>query len=106
MVISSRTPEGDQNRCPVCGQECRVEPSEPLRDGPCPHCGHLLWFAKSRERHAASRNSALVQIAEMRFGPIPPELRPAVANLVAGDKPLLLERVVAAMSWTELLGVE
>jgi len=44
MVISSRTPEGRPNRCPVCGSAITIEPSEPAGDAPCPHCGHLLWF--------------------------------------------------------------
>src|SRR5437899_2528662 len=45
MNISSRTPEGRPNRCPVCGKELCIEPSSSTRDAPCPHCGHLLWFA-------------------------------------------------------------
>lgn len=44
MIISSRTPEGDPNRCVVCGTRIRIEPSEPTRDAPCPACGHLLWW--------------------------------------------------------------
>ena len=44
MVISSRTPEGRPNRCPVCGSAVKIEPSDPAGDAPCPHCGHLLWF--------------------------------------------------------------
>ena len=44
MNISSRTPEGDPNRCPVCGLELRLEPSRPPGDAPCPSCGCLLWF--------------------------------------------------------------
>ena len=44
MEISSRTPEGEPNRCPVCGKTVRLEPSEPFGDAPCPHCGHLLMF--------------------------------------------------------------
>jgi anti-sigma B factor antagonist len=44
MSISSRTPEGEFNRCPVCGNAIRIEPSNDNRDAPCPHCGHLLWF--------------------------------------------------------------
>lgn len=44
MSISSRTPEGDPNRCPVCGQVVRLEPSWPPGDAPCPACGSLLWF--------------------------------------------------------------
>jgi anti-anti-sigma factor len=46
MVISSRTPEGEPNRCPVCGNTLRIEPSDPAGDAPCPHCGHLLWFTR------------------------------------------------------------
>ena len=45
MVISSRTPEGQPNHCPVCGTPLRIEPSDPAGDAPCPRCGHLLWFA-------------------------------------------------------------
>ena len=44
MKPSSRTPEGQPNRCPVCGKEIRIEPSHPAGDAPCPCCGHLLWF--------------------------------------------------------------
>jgi anti-sigma B factor antagonist len=44
MVISSRTPEGTPNHCPVCGAFLRIEPSGPTGDAPCPRCGHLLWF--------------------------------------------------------------
>jgi acyl carrier protein len=43
-VVSSRTPEGQPNRCPICGQEVRVEPSLFFGDAPCPSCGSLLWF--------------------------------------------------------------
>jgi anti-anti-sigma factor len=45
MVISSRTPEGSPNLCPVCGSRIKVEPSDPAADAPCPTCGHRLWFA-------------------------------------------------------------
>jgi anti-anti-sigma factor len=44
MVISSRTPEGLPNHCPVCNSDLRIEPSDPAGDAPCPRCGHLLWF--------------------------------------------------------------
>ncbi len=45
MIISSRTPEGEQNRCPVCASEIWLNPSQPVGDAPCPHCGHLLWYS-------------------------------------------------------------
>jgi len=44
MEPSSRIPEGDPNRCPICGHDIRVEPSIPPGDAPCPYCGHLFWF--------------------------------------------------------------
>jgi acyl carrier protein len=42
--MSSRTPEGSPNRCPVCGNTGRIEPPVPFGEAPCPCCGHLLWF--------------------------------------------------------------
>lgn len=47
MLISSRTPEGRDQRCTVCGTISRIEPSSPNDDAPCPACGHLLWFSPS-----------------------------------------------------------
>ncbi len=44
MTISSRTPEGVPNRCPVCDHDFRIEPSLPSGDAPCPACGSLVWF--------------------------------------------------------------
>ena len=44
MQPSSRTPEGEPNRCPVCGKTLHIEPSRRPGDAPCPHCGHLLLF--------------------------------------------------------------
>jgi anti-anti-sigma factor len=29
----------------VCGSHLGIEASDPAGDAPCPHCGHLLWFA-------------------------------------------------------------
>ncbi len=42
-VISSRTPEGEPARCPICGVLDAIEPSLLGGDAPCPSCGHLLW---------------------------------------------------------------
>jgi ABC-type transporter Mla MlaB component len=44
MVISSRTPEGQPNHCPVCDSDLTIEPFHPAGDAPCPSCGNLLWF--------------------------------------------------------------
>ncbi len=49
MTISSRTPEGVPNRCPVCDHDFRMEPSLPSGDAPCPACGSLVWFGDTRE---------------------------------------------------------
>jgi anti-anti-sigma factor len=44
MPISSRTPEGRPNCCPVYGATLKIEPSDPAGDAPCAQCGQLLWF--------------------------------------------------------------
>ncbi len=49
LFISSRTPEGEPNRCPLCGASICLEPSQPAGDAPCPNCGVLLWFIKTLE---------------------------------------------------------
>jgi hypothetical protein len=43
-MISSRTPEGDPHKCPVCRKALLIEPSLLFGDAPCPHCGNLLRF--------------------------------------------------------------
>ena len=48
MNISSRTPEGEPNCCPICGAQVIIEPSSGTRDAPCPQCGHLLWWLQTR----------------------------------------------------------
>ena len=49
MQPASRTPEGEPNRCPLCGNALGLEPSRPPGDAPCPFCGSLLWFDSARE---------------------------------------------------------
>lgn len=45
MNISSKTPEGSPNQCPICNQKIVIEVSSfPTHDAPCPKCGHLLSF--------------------------------------------------------------
>ena len=44
MEPSSRTPEGDDNTCDICGHDVRIEPTRPPGDATCPYCGALLWF--------------------------------------------------------------
>ena len=54
MTISSRTPEGEPNRCPICGNRVIIEPSPDSSDAPCPRCGHLLWWFQQRFSPGAS----------------------------------------------------
>lgn len=49
MWVSTRTPEGHDNVCPVCGSEVRMEPSNLNGYAPCPKCGNLLWFPLIRD---------------------------------------------------------
>ena len=44
MTISSRTPEGVPNHCPICNSDVCIEPSVLFGDATCPNCGSLLWF--------------------------------------------------------------
>jgi acyl carrier protein len=50
MPIASRTPEGWPNRCPICGADVWIDPSQPPGDAPCPKCGQLLWFDDADNR--------------------------------------------------------
>jgi anti-sigma B factor antagonist len=42
--------EGRPDRCPVCGVAVAegADVYGPAGDAPCPHCGHMLWFASAR----------------------------------------------------------
>lgn len=44
MTESSRTPEGESSRCPLCSEAVVVEPSIFFGDTTCPHCGQPIWF--------------------------------------------------------------
>ncbi|MEK6236520.1 MAG: hypothetical protein N2C14_17575, partial [Planctomycetales bacterium] len=46
QMISSRTPEGEPLRCPVCQAEFQVDPCSVFGDAPCPACGCLFWFLR------------------------------------------------------------
>ena len=47
MIISSRTPEGQPFRCPVCGEDTDLERTD-QGDACCPACGELLWWFRDR----------------------------------------------------------
>lgn len=105
MVIASRTPEGVPNRCPVCGNYLKIEPSRPTRDAPCPHCGHLLWFAA--ERPLTKRQSLIVCVllqGTARLGPPDPATRAAIES-VADVRQLesMAERLLTCSRWDELV---
>jgi len=48
MTIASRTPEGEPQRCPVCDNVTRLEPSFPGGDACCPTCGSLMLLVRDR----------------------------------------------------------
>lgn len=128
-MAASRTPEGDPNRCPVCGHRCQVEPSCLSPDAPCPSCGHLLWFPAdarkpargaapgarpkrpqnpptAREPQVQARRLVrrLVRRAEARLGR-PGATVAAVLDALGDPYPVerLLSLLHAAGSWPELL---
>jgi len=112
MLISSRTPEGDPNRCPICGKALRLESSLDTRDGPCPHCGHLLWFpevsrsARSSQTEASDLADALLRILTARFGPLSTVTRAGICGITDANRlASALDRALAVQSFDELLAV-
>ncbi|HUG93530.1 MAG TPA: phosphopantetheine-binding protein [Planctomycetaceae bacterium] len=93
MVTSSRTPEGEPNRCPVCRSDICIEPSRPFGDAPCPSCGYLLWFVSLGgevryfpEEHAESVRERLIEVVSRQLGVPAAELRdPSVLSAVLRD---------------------
>lgn len=68
MTISSRTPEGQPGRCPICRANVIIEPSLFFGDAPCPSCGHLLWFVQLEQNvwlfegeHSSERKSRVLR---------------------------------------------
>jgi acyl carrier protein len=53
MTISTRTPEGFPQRCPICGRSSALEPSFPGGDVVCPACGQLLWVVRDHAERAS-----------------------------------------------------
>jgi acyl carrier protein len=87
MTISSRTPEGEPHRCPVCDASVRIEPSLPSGDAPCPNCGILLWFVADDER------LRLYDATAMK----------AVASRIADEHPFLEELGADSLDTAELV---
>ncbi len=119
MTISSRTPEGDPNQCPICGHRLRLELSIDTRDAPCPSCGHLLWFAVPKverstrtvqqlrseldQSHSEFKELA-IKFATKRFGPPGDAVRATIGELPA-DKFVHMpwKTAISARSWDEFL---
>lgn len=89
MTISSRTPEGQPHRCPVCDHALRLEPSHPPGDAPCPSCGVLLWFPSDPQhppmlQNAARRKAAAERIARKPVSSGPGSLLDGLRELRRG----------------------
>jgi acyl carrier protein len=76
-TLSSRTPEGIPNRCPVCRAEVYIEPSQLAGDAPCPGCGTLLWFVDTSSGTVFYEAEAVAPIREKVY---------AVINRILGVK--------------------
>jgi acyl carrier protein len=73
ITISSRTPEGVPNHCPVCGAEVWAEPTRPPGDAPCPQCGTLLWFHRAPEGARCYESAVVAPVRER------------IAEIICGD---------------------
>lgn len=114
-MISSRTPEGESNRCPICRNDVFIEPSLDTRDAPCPHCGHLLWFDPSPSKHlivtdvvlradAVTLAEVLIRIGEAKFGKITEVERVALLDTLEKPRALdILPKFMAARGWREAI---
>lgn len=103
MTISSRTPEGTPNHCPVCGHGFRIQPSQLFGDAPCPACGTLLWFITGGEgpRFFDPEAAGLIQFVAARLGVSPDVVRAGRLDEVGLDS---MEVVELVMEWEERLG--
>ena len=102
MNVSSRSPEGEPNQCPICNSKISIDPSQPFGDAPCPSCGHLLWFARRHDdlmfydwRAAELRMSRIREIIAQQLGisldKIPDNLNEFFASDLEADSLDLVE---------------
>ncbi|MBO0701275.1 MAG: hypothetical protein J2P46_22950 [Zavarzinella sp.] len=111
MTISSRTPEGDPNQCPICGHHVRIEPSLDTRDAPCPRCGHLLWFSDDITRRYPDLATKWWSVKERVINVMTQQLGPpseAIRMVLQGLSPSKFEKVdwdflLKMNTWDELL---
>lgn len=108
MTVSSRTPEGDPNQCPICGYRIRLEPSIDTRDAPCPSCGHLLWFTMDATDDPKVVNMRLLvlRIGVKRFGPPDRTVRSRLYRVPFADLDRVADRALQAKNWDEFFPTE
>jgi hypothetical protein len=109
MWIASRTPEGEPEHCDICGVDLRIEPALTTRDGVCPNCGSLIWFAPSSAPPSITgpwrvRNWVFGR-ALRKFGwPITASTL-FVSQFPTGDGSAWLEAVERAADWSEFVAL-
>jgi acyl carrier protein len=92
-TVSSRTPEGQPNRCPVCAKSLIMEPSTPFGDAPCPYCGSLLWFV--------SRDSVIHYFEHEAASPVRERIRHFLAEQL-GVSPNKIPNDLKSFNFKEL----
>src|SRR5713101_4986302 len=102
MTISSRTPEGEPNYCPICKSLISIEPSHPPGDAPCPKCGHLLWFGETSSGMHCYDREAVTMILE-RLRRILAERLALSADDVTWSAPFLQEVGADSLDLVELV---
>lgn len=109
MWIASRTPEGEPAECGVCGVDVWIEPSLESRDGVCPNCGSLVWFAAKESICLSARQ---ISVRDWVFGRALRKFgRPITADTMfiskypRGDGSAWLEAVEQAADWSEFVAL-
>lgn len=93
-TISSRTPEGVPNHCPVCDAFICIEPSQPPGDAPCPSCGTLLWFFNTSEGMRFHESKTVAP------------LRDKIVEIVADNLGINREKAASATSFLDDVGAD
>ena len=111
-VISSRTPEGQPSRCPLCGKQVVIEPSVMFGDATCPNCGHLLWFIRLSDELRVYEHDKAEELRERVIGAIAEQLG-VDRSKISGDSSWLnnsgadsLDVVELVMELEEELGLD
>ena len=94
-VISSRTPEGEPARCPLCASDVRIEPSQPWGDAVCPTCGTLLWFFGAPDETRLVTRERVKEILADQLGVSPQQIEwPRDIRLIDGIDSLDLVELI------------